>query len=269
MDSEWSWNDLTAVVPIVASSFAFTYVIGYFYAFDIAWFTFFTLSEHVTFALRALPMAIGASVVFMIGMRFSEFEHEWEWLKGFRPFLAIVWVIVLIVAALYAGLVKHYLGLAISFVAVAGGAYIHHRKPTPYMSFASVLYWAGTLMVGSFIVGFLSGSVWYVRKWFPAGHSTIVLVDPQPKKVEAGQPESGPSGRSTSRPASLFGRVVFAGQSGVLFYEVELETGVRLVLWKDIKMIIECNKRSVASSDQRTGSPPRKHGNDSYECTDP
>jgi hypothetical protein len=44
----------------VATGFAFSYVVGYFLAFDISSFSFFSLSEHVVFALWALPIAIGA-----------------------------------------------------------------------------------------------------------------------------------------------------------------------------------------------------------------
>jgi len=46
MDRNWSWKDLPVVGPVIGSSFAFAYVVGYFYAFDIAWFPFFSLPEH-------------------------------------------------------------------------------------------------------------------------------------------------------------------------------------------------------------------------------
>ncbi len=58
MDKEWSLKDLTVVVPFVATSFALAYVVGYFYAFDIAWFAYFSFPEHLVFALRVLPAAI-------------------------------------------------------------------------------------------------------------------------------------------------------------------------------------------------------------------
>jgi hypothetical protein len=40
---------LTGVIPILMSAFAFAYVVGYFLAFDLAWFPFFSLSEHIVF----------------------------------------------------------------------------------------------------------------------------------------------------------------------------------------------------------------------------
>ena len=52
---QFSVSQLIAGLPLLASGFAFMYVVGYFLAFDLAWFAFFSLSEHVVFALRALP----------------------------------------------------------------------------------------------------------------------------------------------------------------------------------------------------------------------
>jgi len=63
-----SWTDLVIHAPALASLFALTYVVGYFYAFDIAWFPFFSFTEQLVFALRALPTAIGAFVVFLIAV---------------------------------------------------------------------------------------------------------------------------------------------------------------------------------------------------------
>ena len=65
-EDKWPWSklepkDLAVVGPVILSTFAFAYVVGYFYAFDIDWFPFFTLPEHLVFALRALPIAIGAT----------------------------------------------------------------------------------------------------------------------------------------------------------------------------------------------------------------
>ena len=61
-------QELIGLVPIVASGFAVAYNVGYFLAYDISWLPFFSLPEHIVFALRALPIAIGASVAFLIGI---------------------------------------------------------------------------------------------------------------------------------------------------------------------------------------------------------
>jgi hypothetical protein len=40
--------------------------VGYFYSIDIGWFSFFSVSEHIEFALRALPLAVAALVILAI-----------------------------------------------------------------------------------------------------------------------------------------------------------------------------------------------------------
>ena len=83
MEHEWSWKDMTAAAPFIATSFAFAFNVGYFWSIDIGWFSLFSLSEHVVFALRALPVAIGASIVFMIGLNFAQLESRFKWLIPF------------------------------------------------------------------------------------------------------------------------------------------------------------------------------------------
>jgi hypothetical protein len=81
MDEKWWLNNLTVVVPVTASAFAFAYVVGYFYAFDIAWFPSFSLSDHLVFALRALPVAIGASVGLLTALRCSPDHRLCRWFR--------------------------------------------------------------------------------------------------------------------------------------------------------------------------------------------
>jgi hypothetical protein len=49
---------LTIVTPLFASSIAVIYDVGFFFGLDIGFFTFFTLSEHLVFALQAIPFAV-------------------------------------------------------------------------------------------------------------------------------------------------------------------------------------------------------------------
>lgn len=178
MDQEWSSKDLTTVVPIAATSFAFAYVVGYFLAFDIFWFPFFSLSEHIVFAIRALPVAIGASVVFLIALTHPRMQNHSK-LCG-----TICWILVLVAAAILAILSAHF-ALVASFCLVAVGASIYYRSPAPQMSFANILYWAITLTVICLMVGYLSVISW---KWaweldqllghkvFPLRHPMIVQI---------------------------------------------------------------------------------------------
>jgi hypothetical protein len=96
MDNNWSWKDLPVVGPMIGSSFAFAYVVGYFYAFDIAWFPFFSLPEHLVLALRALPMAIAASVVFLIAL--SPADRRWKWLRDTTRWFVFGWIVILVMS---------------------------------------------------------------------------------------------------------------------------------------------------------------------------
>jgi hypothetical protein len=124
MEREWSWTDFTAAAPVIATSFAFAFNVGYFSSIDVGWFTLFSLSEHVVFALRALPVAIGASTVFMIGLNFQQLESRFKWLSGDKFWLVVIWICFLGASAIYAIATAHF-GLFVSFVAIAVGAAIH------------------------------------------------------------------------------------------------------------------------------------------------
>jgi hypothetical protein len=129
----WTWNDLTAAVPVIATSFAFAFNVGYFTAIDIGWFSIFSLQEHVVFALRAIPIAVVALVLFVIGLNLPPLMHSerstrpgswpfvlwWVSLSGF-----LVWIIVLLVAA-YVSLKGFKLSFFFAFIVVLAGSFIH------------------------------------------------------------------------------------------------------------------------------------------------
>ncbi|WP_247390277.1 hypothetical protein [Bradyrhizobium sp. 35] len=48
---------LTLIGPVLASALAVLYDVGFFTGLHIGFFTFFTLSEHLLFALQAIPFA--------------------------------------------------------------------------------------------------------------------------------------------------------------------------------------------------------------------
>jgi hypothetical protein len=228
-DQEWLFKDFPAVVPIAASGFAFAFVVGYFLAFDISWFPFFSLSEHVVFALRALPIAIGASVALLIALTYSELENHWTYLQGKRHWFAIVWICTLVLAGILAYL-NGLLALCMSFLFVALGAFIHYRVPTSQMSLSNILYWITTVMVLTLMAGYLSAhgrkAAWEIDKslginLIPLAHSSSV----QFKKESGIEPQVG--------------QVIFVGSVGVLFYEYRSGTA-HLFRWESIQEISEC-----------------------------
>lgn len=46
------------IVPLFATTLAICYDVGFFYGLNIAFFTFFSLTEHIVFALQAIPFAL-------------------------------------------------------------------------------------------------------------------------------------------------------------------------------------------------------------------
>jgi hypothetical protein len=143
---------LITIVPLVAASAAFAFVVGYFSAFDIAWIPFFSLPEHTVFAIRALPVAVGASVFFLIALMRP--IHN-----GWRLALTVVWIIVLVAAALVT-VVHAHPTFALTFLLVACGAVIRYReKSMKNTDVRNILYWAITLMAMSLIIGWGSANI--------------------------------------------------------------------------------------------------------------
>ena len=230
MEKKWSFNELTVAVPIATSGFAFAYVVGYFFAFDIAWFPFFSLSEHVVFALRALPIAIGASVGLVIALRFSKIEDRWAWLQDKGDLFLFVWICILVLAGFIAVVSIHF-GLAFSFILIAVGAFVHHRVPVSHkFSPANMLHWTTTLLVLCVMTGFLSGSALKydaLRRFL----NSIAGYSAAPSMIVGVKPDYGPKLHT--------GQVIFVGSSGVLFYDFD-QRKVQLYRWGDIIDISEC-----------------------------
>jgi hypothetical protein len=56
---QYAFNkDVVVLIPLLASIAGITFDVGYFYGVGISYFTVFALSEHLVFALEALPLAL-------------------------------------------------------------------------------------------------------------------------------------------------------------------------------------------------------------------
>ena len=67
-----SLREVAVLVPVIGTSIAITYDVGFFWGLDIKYFTLFSLTEHLVFAMEALPIALGLS--FIIGLLFAAFK---------------------------------------------------------------------------------------------------------------------------------------------------------------------------------------------------
>src|SRR5260221_508806 len=54
----WQLKDAVLFIPAAATLLAVSYDVGYFFEIDLQFFTFFSLGEHIVFALMALPQVL-------------------------------------------------------------------------------------------------------------------------------------------------------------------------------------------------------------------
>jgi hypothetical protein len=94
-EGRFSAREVLVFIPLLGSALALSYDVGYFTGLDIHLFTLFSVSEHITFALQALPLAIacaagavcGASIVHELLPDDGETDKRRpRWLTFNRPF---------------------------------------------------------------------------------------------------------------------------------------------------------------------------------------
>jgi hypothetical protein len=248
MEREWSSRDLLTFAPVIATSFAFAFNVGYFWAIDIGWFALFSLPEHIVFALRALPIGIAASLIFVFGYNFPSHEKRPRWLSICSRWLWRAWFLFLLVAGAYS-LFHFRPGISFSFFVVALATFIHYKFQPPQMSFVNVAYWVSTAFFVTLIVGYGSASSWLfhnqqrsvinagsaeprVAKLILTGARGILIYEPEAK--EQSVPKKPTKERPREGLISELLRVLMddPDKSG--------QGQIRLVIWDDIKDISLC-----------------------------
>jgi hypothetical protein len=116
-------KSLAAATATIAVAFN----VGYFYSVDISLFTLFSLSEHIVFAIRALPVALAILITFIIvlvGIKCSHHCLSRELRSIIAWTLTAIWIAVLVTAAVQTGFESHY-GLTFSFAVLAGCTFLY------------------------------------------------------------------------------------------------------------------------------------------------
>jgi len=67
---------LLFVVPVAGTTTAIIYDVGYFWGLDIKAFTLFALSEHIVFALEAIPIALGVAAYGFLLLASGKIEEK-------------------------------------------------------------------------------------------------------------------------------------------------------------------------------------------------
>jgi hypothetical protein len=230
-NQKWSWQELSGLIPIAASAFAFAFMVGYFSAFDIAWFPFFSLSEHLVFALRALPIAVGASVGLLIALEIPQTADESNFFSRHSRLLAWLWAIIL--AAAGAGmLLLNHLGLALSAWLIAVGVVFFEIRGRAQNRIGNMLLLVANMMAASMMIGFLSGMTWQFPRYlafldFVGTSRAITMTAPHP----------------------YVGHILFAGSDNVLFYDCRTAI-THLLKRTDIKDLSEAPLRRTEACKQ-------------------
>lgn len=212
-------RELLVALPLVGTTLAITYDVGFFYGLDIEYFTLFSLAEHIMFALQALPLAFIAALIIpgtviasFLTRRYLSLNVRSEVHARASLLLLSVSVLVLVVGII--GIVLKYYFSAIIIVFGFGGIaallypVTEFRTTVPfYASFFTVLF-----IVSSFCLGLQSAQSILCDR--PATHTVSV----------AGSMDG------------LHGRLIRSGERGLLFFDLASKT-VSFLIWAEIKRI--------------------------------
>ncbi|UPK05338.1 hypothetical protein [Bradyrhizobium sp. 170] len=96
-------KDLAVVVPLIASSVAMSYEVGRFLIFG--GFYYFSISEHLLFALSSLPLALFGTIflalIFVPISYFANRTHEWKFGPRIRTYIALLTIALLILFVVF------------------------------------------------------------------------------------------------------------------------------------------------------------------------
>jgi hypothetical protein len=71
------YEKLFPIIPLIGSLIAVCFDVGYFYGVSIDYFTLFSLTEHIGFALEALPAALAISIILIPVLVIIERSFSW------------------------------------------------------------------------------------------------------------------------------------------------------------------------------------------------
>jgi hypothetical protein len=227
--------NLVAGAPIFASAIALTFDVGYFSGIDINYFTLFSLSEHLVFALEALPLAFPVVAVFLLYM----FAFKWGELRStpkrdakitkatLRDHLHKFWVFeAFILLLLTFSIFRHNaVGIVVGFGILIAGI-VMRLAPWFFLTTA---------------VLFTYGAIFLLTLTFVAGYEaarTYLAYDFAPQVLSMNDRE-------------LHGKLIRSGERGILFHDISTRE-ILFLKWDNIKSIRNQAPR-VDSSPNLTG----------------
>jgi hypothetical protein len=206
-DLGMAWVDFIFHGPLFGSIFAFAFVIGYFYSINITWFTFFSIEEHLVFALQGLPVALGGSVILLILVSISHHSSGWgitsERKKLWLRRIGVIWMIALSGSIAYFVQHKSVAG-PFCFLSLIVGVYCFTFIHSPEDKFVHVMYWGINVAVLCLLVGSMTGEI---HKHYP---NSLTITT----KIGATKGSD-----NFSDGGAHMGQILFNGKAGMLFLD--------------------------------------------------
>jgi hypothetical protein len=207
-----SWIHLIFHGPIFGSIFAFSYVVGYFYGINITFYSFFSVTEQVVFALQALPIALGGSMLFLLVASVSLHPKDW----GVRSELlfntmSLMWIGVLFIFTYIFLFNVHSIGGPFCLIAVMVLVVCFQFIHKPQEPFVHIIYWGINVAVICLLTGFITAEY---HKKHPILMKVTLNDEDKTPAVAAGW---NLAPMSSTGEIVITGQVLFLGNSGFLF----------------------------------------------------
>jgi hypothetical protein len=239
------WKDsYLAYIPLLGAAVAVTFDVGYFFALNWSFFTLFSLSEHILFAIQAFPIALGIILFSLIAAGiFLNLPFLWQTpppvppSKQLHGLLLIIAVTFLTLLAAGLTFVLFYLlystpimiPLTIElFMGLGGLVFINDPYWRAFIATVAVLF----LLTFSFFVGYL--------------FSASAITSAEPNNLF----QLGVGTINLKNGAPINGRIIRSGERGVLIYD-RVSDRLRFLLWDGISSIEALPRPSTA---RREGS---------------
>ena len=228
------WKDsYLAYVPLLGAAVALTFDVGYFWALNLSFFTLFSLSEHILFAIQSFPIAL-AVLLFCLAAAGIVLNASFLW-KGPPPLapvdphqlhgvklilasviLAFVIVMPLLVFAIYLLYSTPIITPLVMEILMGWGgwSFVHDPYKRAFTAVVTVLF----LLTFSFFIGYSFAT------------SATTKADPQ----NIFQPGIGTINLKTGVPIN--GRIIRSGERGVLIYDPASDR-LRFLSWEGISSI--------------------------------
>jgi hypothetical protein len=226
-------KDVFLMVPLLASATGVTFDVGYFYGIGISYFTLFSLSEHLVFALEALPLALIFAIVVVAGVMIYDGVRIQMWVDDLNAKLIgppqnshteVKGPLVLRNIG-WKNIMYWILGAAVC------GLWIYQRE------------WTVVALTSSFLIIYVVSDLWFQvllsRRVIMAYGCIVVLCTSFVAGYEWGSRSLAMKMKQDTIELSgsfMQGRILRSGDRGILVYLSE-SSEIKLVQWSEVKQI--------------------------------